>query len=194
MENTTVRMLASLENETIFKKAFTDIDVFTRMPIKDEVLITSLDPRNLQDKVVKIYGHQLIFLNPHYKSDQTPQNYRDWLELVYESSHNTGDFKFNLENLGIKKAVEIINYDQLDPDTIAAMKIQQQRKAMLKIVENEGIEKGIKQGLEKGIKQGLEKGKKEIAINMLRSGMNIDEISRLTGLTTEEIKETSEEH
>jgi predicted transposase/invertase (TIGR01784 family) len=171
----------------IFLTAPYKIDQKTRAPIKDEVMITSLDPRNLKGKTVELYGHQLVYLNPHYRSDETPECYRDWLDLVYESIHNPENFKVNLNNQGIKKAVEIIDYDKLSPDTITQMKVNQQRKAMLKIVENEGYQKGKKEGIEEGKKQE----QIEIAVKMFRSGMSIENISAITGLTPEEIKENS---
>ncbi|MCP4149260.1 MAG: hypothetical protein GY757_16045, partial [bacterium] len=49
----------------------------TGTPIIDDVLISSVDPRNLQDKVVPIYGHKLIFLNHRFRKDNTPGNYKD---------------------------------------------------------------------------------------------------------------------
>jgi hypothetical protein len=75
-------------------------DQKNQLPIRDEVMITSLDPRDLQDKVVEIFGHKLIFLNHHFRNDNTPANYRDWLDLFYESIHNAGKYKVNIENPG----------------------------------------------------------------------------------------------
>ena len=53
------------------------------------------------------------------------------------------------------------------------------------------IEKGQKEGVEKGIQQGIEQGKneakKEVAKNMLKLGIELDIISKTTGLTKEEI-------
>jgi hypothetical protein len=60
------------------------IDQKNNKPIKDEVMITSVDPRNLDDKIVEIYGHKLVFLNHYYRKENTPPNYHDWLDLIYE--------------------------------------------------------------------------------------------------------------
>ena len=46
-------------------------------------------------------------------------------------------------------------------------------------------EEGMEKGIEKGIAEGVEK----TAINMLRENMDIHVISRLTGLSEEEIDE-----
>ena len=50
-----------------------------------------------------------------------------------------------------------------------------------------GIEQGIKQGIERGIEQGMERGIEKIAINMLKDNEPLDKISKLTGLSQEDI-------
>jgi predicted transposase/invertase (TIGR01784 family) len=142
------------------------------LPIRDEVMITSLDPRNLEDKVVEIYGHKLIFLNHHFKNENTPANYRDWLDLFYESIHNAGDYKVNLGNPGIKRAVELIEYDRLTPEQMHRMKVDSQRKVVRQIDRDEG----------------RKEGKIETAKNMLKKGFEIDLIVELTGLNRKEIE------
>ncbi|MGE5344222.1 MAG: PD-(D/E)XK nuclease family transposase [Candidatus Omnitrophota bacterium] len=149
----------------------------TGLPVLDDVLISSVDPRNLSDKVVNVYGHKLVFLNSHYVTKDTPQNYRDWLELVYQSSHHPEDFKVNLDNEGIRKVVELIDYDNLSPDLRTQMKIDNQRRATLKIIETQGYEKG------------KEEEKIEIAKRMKAKGLDIDTISEFTGLTVKKLKE-----
>lgn len=148
----------------------------TNRAIRDEVMITSLDPRNLADKIVPVYGHKLVFLNHHYRNENTPANYRDWLDLFYESIHNPESYKVNLENKGVKKAVELIDYNKLDPRTVHLMKIDAQRK----VVRTMDVEEGI------------EKGRKEEKIAMVKKmkarGTDIDFISEIAGLSKEEIE------
>ncbi len=60
----------------------------------------------------------------------------------------------------------------------------------------EGIEKGIEQGIEKGIEQGIEKGIEqgskekafESAKNAIAIGLDSETISKITGLSIEEIE------
>ena len=47
---------------------------------------------------------------------------------------------------------------------------------------------GIKQGIEQGIEQGSLQEKNQVAINLLKEKMPYDFISKVTGLTVEEIK------
>jgi hypothetical protein len=151
------------------------IDDNTHLPIKDEVLISSADPRNLKGKEIHVYGHKLIFLNHHYRNNNTPVNYRDWLDLFYESIHNPDDYHLNLSNQGIKKAVELIDYDKLSPEARHLMKIAEQRKVVRKMddekARKEGLKEGLEKGMKKGRKEGLEKGMKKGRKEGLEKGM-----------------------
>ncbi len=46
------------------------------LPIKDPVLVSTVDPKNLQGQVRPIYGHQLIFLNPAYPEQDLPEPFK----------------------------------------------------------------------------------------------------------------------
>jgi predicted transposase/invertase (TIGR01784 family) len=141
-------------------------------PIKDEVMITSVDPRNLDDKIVEVYGYKLIFLNHYYRKENTPANYRDWLDLIYESIHNPDNYRVNLNHAGIKKAVELIEFERLSPEKLHQMKVDAQRKVMRKL----------------DLDKAVETRNKEIAKKMKNKGSEIDFISEITGLSTEEIE------
>ena len=141
-------------------------------PIKDEEMITSVDPRNLDDKIVEVYGHKLIFLNHYYRKENTPANYRDWLDLIYESIHNPDNYRVNLNHAGIKKAVELIEFERLSPEKLHQMKVDAQRKVMRKLE----------------LDKAVETRNKEIAKKMKNKGSEIDFISEITGLSTEEIE------
>ena len=56
----------------------------------------------------------------------------------------------------------------------------------------QGIKQGIKQGIERGIERGIEQGisseKEKIAKNLLSMNMSIEDISKATGLSIDEIK------
>ena len=47
---------------------------------------------------------------------------------------------------------------------------------------------GLTEGLRKGEALGLEKGKMEIAANLLKKGMTIEEVSNVTGLPKQHIE------
>ncbi len=149
-------------------------------PFKKVGRITSVDPEKLQGKAVPIDGHKLIFLNHHFRNENTPPNYRDWLDLFYASVHHPEKFIPNLENDGICKAVELLEMGKLDGVIAHEMKIHEQRKIMLAIVWEEGFREGLEE-----VKK---KKAKEMAIKMLKKNLPIEDIGKFTELTEEEIK------
>jgi len=147
----------------------------TGKPIKDNVLLVDFNPRNLKKEKIDLWGHNLVFLNPHpkYNNSSTPKNYQDWLDLFALSiDKNQVSMKINLNNKGIAKAAELIEFDKLDASTLNQMKIDNSRKAMLKIVENEGIYVG----------------KIEMVKEMLQDCEPIEKIMRYSKLSREVIE------
>jgi predicted transposase/invertase (TIGR01784 family) len=148
----------------------------TGKPIKDNVLTIDFNPRNLQDELIKLWEHNLVFLNPNpkYKNEKTPKKFQDWLDLFALSIDKKQDkLTINLNNSGIAKVAELIAYEKLDPVTLDQMKIDNSRKAMIKIIENEGkIE-----------------GKIEIAKKMIKANKPIEEIIEFTELTRDIIEQ-----
>ena len=58
----------------------------------------------------------------------------------------------------------------------------------LEIAENKGYEQGVIEGIEQGIEQGVEQNKNEIAKKLLNMNMSIEDISKATNLSIEEIE------
>jgi predicted transposase/invertase (TIGR01784 family) len=81
-----------------------------------------------------------------------------------------------------------------DEEFIEALFDPEWDKQMIKNSERkEGFEEGMMQGIEQGIEQGLEEGSLdkaiEIAKNMINKNIPLEDISEITGLSLEEIKE-----
>ncbi|MCX6276471.1 MAG: hypothetical protein NT004_00055, partial [Bacteroidetes bacterium] len=125
---------------------------------------------------IKIWKHQLLFLNPNpkYKSDDTPKNYRDWLDLFSKSIDNDINIVLNVKNTGIAKTIQLIEYEALDPKTIAEMKISESKKAMISIIENEGMILAAK--------------------NAIKAGCTNELIKAITGLIDEQIDKLRKQH
>jgi PD-(D/E)XK nuclease family transposase len=134
---------------------------------RDEVLISSLNPKNLKGVERRIFNHELIFLNPNYKGIDTPQNYKDWLDLVYESIHNPDNPNINIENKGVKRASEIVDIKNIDPDEWEQSKIEAGKRMVITVERKEE--------------------KREIAQKLKALKMPISDISQATGLSEEEI-------
>ena len=167
----------------IFFTAPYTISAKNGQPIQDEFLLSSVNPRNIKGFEREIYGHQLIFLNPNYRNAETPPNIKDWLDLIYESIHNPAHPKINLSNAAIKKVSELINYDEMTSAEITASKIEESKKVTLSIYEEKGRVEGKI--------EGKVEEKQEIAAKLKAKGFPVDEITEITGLTTEEIEKLS---
>jgi hypothetical protein len=111
------------------------------IPVQDEVMVSDVDPRTLDGKVRKLYGHKMFFLNPHYKDRITPPAVRDWMKLLYVSIHDQDPSDLNLENDGIKKVIEMIDTEKLSPVEIRQMKEAEGRRRAMKVMEKEVKEK-----------------------------------------------------
>ncbi len=103
---------------------------------KDEVLISSLNPKNLKGIERKVFNHEIIFLNPNYKDEATPENYRDWLDLIYESIHNPKTPNINLSNIGVKRVSEVIDIENVTPEEMELAKIDASKRKVI-VLERE---------------------------------------------------------
>jgi hypothetical protein len=134
-------------------------------------LLLNLNPQTLQGEVRDLYGHQFVCLNPNHPNTETPQQIRDWLDLIYQSIHNPQRPVLNTQNEGIKKAMELISFENLTPKERTKSKNKEAAKIVL-VKENEEGK------LEKTI---------EIAKILISLSSDNDFILKATGLTIEEI-------
>ncbi len=110
--------------------------------IPDEVLISKLNPKNLRGVERDLFNHELVFLNPNYRDAETPQNYRDWLDLVYESIHHPHSPHINTANEGVKRVAEIIDVEELTPEEMYEAKREVGKREVIALVKEEGKEEG----------------------------------------------------
>lgn len=144
---------------------------------KDEVLISNLNPKNLKGIERKIFNHELVYLNPNYREQDTPPNYRDWLDLIYESIHNPENPQVNTKNAGVKRATEIASYENISPEEWEQAKIEASKRKVITLErEEERAETQI-----------------EIAKNLISLGLDNDTIAKATGLTVERIEQIRNE-
>lgn len=154
-----------------------------------------------------IEGLRFIFIElPKF----TPKNFSEkkmkvlWLRYLTEIDEKTRKVSPDLTgNPEIGKAIEQIEeaaftddelyiYDRFwDMVSTAKMQITSSRKDGMRKGLKEGMEKGMKEGMEKGMKEGIEKGIGEERIRTARKmkaeGLGTDMITKITGLTPNEI-------
>ena len=100
----------------------------------------------------------------------------------------------------IKKATNLLMSMSMDEETRQKYEEREEylfeRKMMLQLAEKAGMEKGIEIGREEGKVEGREEGREEgmaiagkkVAINLVALGMDDETISKVTGLSQEEVK------
>ncbi|TAD96034.1 MAG: hypothetical protein EAZ97_14645, partial [Bacteroidetes bacterium] len=141
--------------------------------VLDEVLLLKLNPQTLQGEIRDLYGHQFVCLNPNHPNIETPKQIRDWLDLIYQSIHIPERPVLNTENEGIRKAIELISFENLTPEERMLSKNAEAAKVVLaKTEEFAKKEKAI-----------------EIAKNAILEGFSNEIVAKITGLTLEQIED-----
>ena len=105
-------------------------------PILDEVLLLNLNPKTIKGIGRDLYGHQFVCLNPNHPEKDTPPQIRDWLDLIYQSIHNPQRPALNTDNEGIRKAIELISFENLTPEERRDAKNKEASKMVIATVEN----------------------------------------------------------
>ncbi len=140
-------------------------------PVLDEVLLLKLNPQTLKGEIRDLYGHQFVCLNPNHPDKDTPKQIRDWLDLIYQSIHNPARPTLNTDNEGIRKAIELISFENLTHEE----RTQAKNKEAAKIV------------LAKTEQYAKHEREIEIAKNMIKKGFDNEIIAELTGLMPAQI-------
>jgi hypothetical protein len=146
-------------------------------PILDEVLLIHLNPQTLQGEIRELYGHQFVCLNPNHPNEETPKQIRDWLDLIYQSIHSPERPVLNTNNEGIRKAVELISFDNLTEEERAKAKNKEAAKITLAKTEQ----------------YAKEERSFEMAKIMLADNEPNERIAKYTGLTVEQIEQLRKE-
>lgn len=108
----------------------------TGKPIKDDVLITDVNPRTLQGEMRDMYNHKMVILNTTYVDKNTPPEIRDWLDLIIESMQHPDNPSINTRKPAIVRAAMLAEHDDISPEQLADAKIQEMRKETVAFVED----------------------------------------------------------
>ncbi|MDM8559024.1 PD-(D/E)XK nuclease family transposase [Candidatus Parabeggiatoa sp. HSG14] len=141
--------------------------------VKKDILISDVNPHDLEGNIVGAYGHKLIFLNPNFKTTKTPPAIKDWFDLISESIENPDNPKINLKKRAIKKAAKLIESDNITPEERRVAKIAAATEETRKFLERQ-----VK------VETNLETAQK-----MLAEGFEVEMISKITGLDVETINQ-----
>ena len=164
--------------------------------IKDELLFINLNPRNIRNEVRDLYGHQLVCLNPNHPDEDTPPQIRDWLNLVYQSIHNSSAPILNTNNAGVKKAAQLISFENLTPEERTESKNKEASKITIAKIENIAREdERVKAAAEKEqIMLSVAAEKEQMILEMHEDGMIVTRIAKFAQKTEEEVQQIITKH
>ena len=112
-----------------------------------------------------------------------------WLRFLTEINDHTQEVPAELlENPEISKALEEVKISAFTDDELRAYDKFWDRVSSEKTLMEGRYDEGLKQGMEVGKQAGLEEKALEIAKKMKAAGMDVDTISKMTGVKKEEIE------
>ena len=127
--------------------------------------------------VMKVY---IIELNKFkdYKEKSNHNSLNSWIEFI-ESPEVV-----DMSNKEIQKAKKVLEEISQDEHEQYLAELREKYIMDQKAIEDAGYDKGLKAGLEQGITHGI----KKIAKKMLNEKIDLDTISRITGLSIQELE------
>lgn len=175
-----------VDYETEILKGLENLNV--RWQMRDNATGSRILTDRFELVIMELPKAKRIYMNKN--QDKVSQ----WM-MFLDNPNSEEVVKIMNENNDIKKAHEELKQVSGDYELrrIAELKekyIRDEAAALEYAIEKgqkEGVEKGIQQGIQQGIEQGKNEAKKEVAKNMLKLGIELDIISKTTGLTKEEI-------
>ncbi|MBN2737737.1 MAG: Rpn family recombination-promoting nuclease/putative transposase, partial [Spirochaetales bacterium] len=97
----------------------------------------------------------------------------------------------------IAKAHEVYNHftrdDKMRDAYEARQKWLKDYNSAIAEAEEKGIEKGMEKGIGIGVEKGMGQGVEKVALTMRKLGVSIEEISRFTGLSVDEINRLNQD-
>jgi predicted transposase/invertase (TIGR01784 family) len=109
--------------------------------------------------------------------------------------HNLKQQNLNSDIIELIEAVLVAKFKKLSREEIEAMfalsdiKNTRVYKDALQEGEQKGLQRGWQRGLHRGWQKGKQEGKQEIALNLLKVGMSVEQVSQVTGLTVEQVRQ-----
>lgn len=122
----------------------------TGKPIKEDVLVTDINPRTLKGRSIPMNNHKMVILNTTYVQTDTPETILDWLNLIRESMKNPEHPTINTTKPAIVRAALLANMDDLTPEQLAEAKIQEMKKEAVALIEDSTKKEAIKRILIRG--------------------------------------------
>ena len=142
----------------------------------------------ITDKIQLYYLQLPKFLRQNKKSlDKKRKKLVQWLYFISQQDKEGLSMAIE-ENEKVAKAQKQLDEILADEKLMRQLEIREKTKLDRNSAISYAKTQGIKEGLNKGIKKGKKEEKIDIAKNMLKEGLSIKVISKVTELTKEEIE------
>ena len=188
------RCAALLEQISTSYSYATNMRVFTIVVLtsgdkhKTDITITDFEPKNLQGKGIGETQHKIIYACPKYVDENTPAPYREWLTAINDSLDGEID-ESHYDNAFIQDIFGLIKEDNTTPQEYARMKDEYTNEEYIINQSKKAERKGVKIGIQKGVQQGIQQEKQENARTMLKEGIDIELIAKITGVSVQELRQ-----
>ncbi len=151
---------------------------------KTDITITDFEPKNLQGKGIGETQHKIIYACPKYVNENTPAPYREWLTAINDSLDGEID-ESHYDNAFIQDIFGLIKEDNTTPQEYAHMKDEYTNE---EYIINQS-KKAERKGVQKGVQQGIQQEKQENARTMLKEGIDIELVAKITGVSVQELRQ-----
>jgi len=136
------------------------------------------------DKLTFIY---LTLPNFTKQADELETMQDKWF-YAFKHLHELDHIPAALQERVFKHLFKAAQIAQFEPKEREAYESSLKYYRDLKNVTDTAHEAGVEEGFEQGLEKGLEKGRQDIARKMLRSGLSVEQVSELAGLTESQVQ------
>ena len=147
-----------------------------------DMALTDFDPRTRTGKALGEIPHKIVYLNPKYVNEATPEPLCQWLRAIEDTLDEVVN-ETEYTNPHIQRVFAAIEQDQISPSERARMFDEYNEEELKRTLFEEGVSKGKLEGQ----LEGKLAGKLEIALALLAEGIPLAVITRVSGLSEAEI-------
>lgn len=178
-----------LDYKQIIQINFDDFNKYKGKKLVYEFMMREKDTNEVETDLIKSYHIDLTYLN---NKEYNECREIEKLCLMFKEEISKYEKEIRKDDI-MDRAYEELESISKDEKIIGLYDAEAvQRKVMntrLLYAEKVGREQGIEQGTQEGIKEGVQKEKIEIAKSMLKENLELSLISKITGLSLDQINQ-----
>jgi len=158
-------------------KVFTIVVLTSGEKHKADVSVIDFDPKKRNGESLGEIEHKIIFICPKYIQDDTPKEYREWLEAIEDSLDEEVDDS-HYSKPEIQSVFNMIEKDKVTPEERARMFDQHANEEFEQEIYNKWQE----------AEQAVDKVKESTARKLKAINMSDEQIAEISGLSVDEVR------